>query len=141
MRKIHFDYLHNGLHNTLPIADNNSDNDELVKAILFSGAGTLLRHRSLDVVNGRYKSNVFLTSYNQKATITSESVNFKKTSFPSQFLVYFNEIRSNIRRTSLIRESSVIAPIAVLLFSNKPLITKEVNFKYCILYLVYFIFF
>ncbi|XP_008195117.1 ATP-dependent RNA helicase DHX30 isoform X1 [Tribolium castaneum] len=128
LRDIHFDYLHNGLHDSLPIADNFSDNDELVKAILFSGVGTLLRHRNFDIVKGRCKkSNVFLTSYNHKASITSESVNFKKTAFPSNFLVYFNEIQSNIRRITLVRECSVIAPIAVLLFSDKPLVTKEVE--------------
>jgi ATP-dependent RNA helicase DHX30 len=128
LRKLHFDYLHNELHEVLPIADNYSDNDELVKAILYSGVGTLLRHRNWDVVKGRFKkSNVFLNNYNQKASITSESVNFKKTSFPSNLFVYFNEIRSNIRKTTLIRECSIISPLAVFLFSDKDLIYREVE--------------
>ncbi|RZC41255.1 ATP-dependent RNA helicase DHX30, partial [Asbolus verrucosus] len=83
LRKIHFDYLYNGLHNALPIADDYSDNNELIKAVLLSGVGTLLKRCDWDIVKGRYKKkNVFLTSFNQKASITSESVNFKRSSFP-----------------------------------------------------------
>ncbi|XP_063921598.1 ATP-dependent RNA helicase DHX30-like isoform X2 [Zophobas morio] len=128
LRKIHFDYLHNGLLEALPVADSYSDNDELVKAILFSGVGNLLRHRNWDVVKGRYKkADIFLTNYNQKATITSDSVNFKRTSFCSNFLLYFNEVRSNIRRTTVVRECSEITPVAVILFSDKDLIIREVG--------------
>lgn len=35
--------------------------------------------------------------------------------------MYINETRSNIRRTTIIRESSLISPLSVLLFSNKKL--------------------
>ncbi|KAJ8976101.1 hypothetical protein NQ317_008439 [Molorchus minor] len=47
LRNIHFDYLYDGLYDVMPISDNYSDNDELVKAVLFSGVGTVLNHREL----------------------------------------------------------------------------------------------
>lgn len=58
LRKIHFDYLYNELLNVCPIADNMSDNDEMVKGVLFSGVGTVLQHRNWDIVNKRFKNNV-----------------------------------------------------------------------------------
>lgn len=48
-------------------------------------------------------------------------MNSKKSSFPSNILFYINETRSNIRRITLVRESSVIPLLTVLLFSNKEL--------------------
>lgn len=41
--------------------------------------------------------------------------------------MYINEIRSNIRRTTLIRETSVICPLSVLLFKSNDLSIKEVD--------------
>lgn len=46
----------------LPLADDFSDNDELVKAVLLSGVGNVLQHRSWDIVKGRMKkTNVLIT--------------------------------------------------------------------------------
>lgn len=64
----------------------------------------------------------------QKATITSHSVNHKGNNFPTDFLLYINETLSNIRRTTLVRESSFVPPLSVLLFKNKKLDIKEVSF-------------
>ncbi|KAJ8932609.1 hypothetical protein NQ318_022948 [Aromia moschata] len=118
LRKIHFDYLYDGLYDIMPIADNHSDNDELVKAVLFSGIGTILTHRNWDIVKNKVKNNthVFLTS-----------VNFKRQKYPSNFLVYINETRSNIRKTTLVRECSLISKISVLLFSNRNLGIIEID--------------
>lgn len=68
---------------------------------------------------------------NHKATITSESVNYKRNQFPSNFLVYINETRSNVRRTTTVRECSLIPAISVLLFNNNDLEVIEVG-KICI---------
>lgn len=120
LKAIHFEYLQNGLYDSMPISEKLSDNDELVKAILYSGAGTVLQHRNWDIVKNKFKSNtnVLVTRNNQKATISSESVNYKRHKFPSDFLVYINETRSNIRRTTIVRECSLIPAISVLLFSG-----------------------
>lgn len=62
LRNIHFDYLHKGLHDCLPLSDDFSDSDELVKAVLLSGVGTILQHRDHDFVKGKLKKkHVLLT--------------------------------------------------------------------------------
>nr|CAH7761914.1 unnamed protein product [Callosobruchus chinensis] len=129
LRKIHFGYIANGLHDVLPLSDDYSDNNELVKAVIFSGVGNILQHRDWDIVKNRLKKNVnvLLTRNNHKATIAQESVNFKRVKFPNKFLMYLNETRSNIRRVTLVRESSVVSQLSVLLFSNKNLKIEEVD--------------
>lgn len=42
----------------MPVSDDFSDNDELVKAVLYSGTGTVLEHRNWDIVKNRLKTNV-----------------------------------------------------------------------------------
>lgn len=65
--------------------------------------------------------------HNQKASITSDSVNFKRTNFPSNYLVYINETVSNLRRTTIIRESSLISSLTLLLFKNNNIVTEELK--------------
>ncbi|XP_017778938.1 PREDICTED: ATP-dependent RNA helicase DHX36-like [Nicrophorus vespilloides] len=132
LRQLHFDYLRKGLYNSLAIADDNSDNNELVKGVLLSGVGTVLQHRNFDVVKGRMKkTNILLTRNNHKATITSDSVNFKRTNYPTNYLLYINETRSNIRRITVVRETSLISPLSVLLFKTNKLLMEEIpNEKY-----------
>ncbi|KAL3289179.1 hypothetical protein HHI36_003615 [Cryptolaemus montrouzieri] len=129
LRDIHFDYLHDGLKcRVLPISDDFSDEDEIVKGVLLSGVGTFLTHRNWDIVKGRMKrTNMFHTRLNHKATVTPESVNFKNISLNSKFLLYINETRSNVRRTTVIRETSVIPAIMLLLFSNKKLLLENIT--------------
>lgn len=75
------------------------------------------------------KVNIFkFCRNNHKATITSESVNYKRHKFPSNFLVYINETRSNIRRTTTVRECSLLPAVSVLLFNNKELELIKVRF-------------
>ncbi|XP_056634981.1 ATP-dependent RNA helicase DHX30-like isoform X1 [Diorhabda sublineata] len=123
LRKIHSDYLVDGLHDVLPFSDDYSDKDEFVKAVLYSGVGNILQHRTWDIVKNRLKNNtnVLLTRNNHKATITPESVNYRRYKFPTNYLLYINETRSNIRRTTLVRECSFLTNLSVLLFSNKKL--------------------
>lgn len=58
LRTLHFEYLHKGLYDVMAISDDLSDNDELVKAVVYSGVGTLLQHRNWDIVKNRIKNNV-----------------------------------------------------------------------------------
>ncbi|KAK4883969.1 hypothetical protein RN001_000240 [Aquatica leii] len=127
LRNIHFDYLYRGLHDVLPISDDFSDNYELVKGVLLSGVGNVLQQRSWNIVKGRFKNtNVLITRKNQKATITSDSVNSRK-SLHSRFLIYINEVISNLRHTTLVRETSSVSPVSVLLFMNSKLVIKDTN--------------
>ncbi|KAL1501953.1 hypothetical protein ABEB36_007176 [Hypothenemus hampei] len=130
---INLNYLHTELYHAMPISDQFSDNDELVKAVLYSGTGTVLEHRNWDIVKNRLKTNVnvLVTRHNHKATISPESVNFKRKKFPSNFLVYINETRSNIRRTTIVRECSLIPTISVLLFNSNELEILKVLFIRC----------
>ncbi|RZC34194.1 HA2, DEAD, Dicer dimer, and/or OB NTP bind domain containing protein, partial [Asbolus verrucosus] len=121
LRKIHFGYLHNGLHNSVQISDEYSDNNELVKAVLLSGLGTLFQ------LKNQQNKLLFITSNGHEATITSESVNYKKTKLPSDFLVYITEIRSVIRKTNVIRECSTISALALLLFSRQELTVDKIS--------------
>ncbi|XP_060518412.1 ATP-dependent RNA helicase DHX30-like [Cylas formicarius] len=129
LRAVHFDYLYNGLYEAMPIADDLSDNDALVLSVLYSGVGTVLQHRNWDVSKSRLKTNTnrLITKNNHKATIGSESVNFKRHAFPSKYLVYINETRSNFRKTTLVRECSLIPTVSVLLFSNKDVYIKTLG--------------
>lgn len=65
LRQIHFDYLYKGLYDIIPISDDFSDSDELIKSVLLSGVGNLLEHRNWDISKGRIKkTSVLLTRYN-----------------------------------------------------------------------------
>lgn len=69
---------------------------------------------------------IFFCSNNHKATVTTESVNYQRSRTKKDlFLLYLNEVRSNLRRTTIVRETSVISPLSVLLFKQNEL--KLVN--------------
>lgn len=54
---MHFGYLYRGLYDVMPIGDDHSHNDEMVKAVLFSGVGNLLLYRNWDIVKNIFKKN------------------------------------------------------------------------------------
>ncbi|PSN50954.1 hypothetical protein C0J52_07630 [Blattella germanica] len=95
-------------------------NDEFVKGVLFSGTSNLLYRRNWDFKDGRYIKdvNVVFTESGRRTTISSDSVNFKRQEFPSPFLTYFRHLESLERRTVMIRESSILSPLSVFLFSE-----------------------
>lgn len=61
--------------------------------------------------------------------MTTESVNYQRCRTKKDlFLLHLNEVRSNLRRTTIIRETSVISPLSVLLFKPNTLkITNTMN--------------
>jgi len=54
-----------------------------------------------------------------KAVISGESVNYKRKVWPSSLITYFNAAHCEVRRSTVIRETSVISPMTVLLFHQK----------------------
>ncbi|KAB0800786.1 hypothetical protein PPYR_06525 [Photinus pyralis] len=130
LRSVHLDYLHKGLYDVLPISDDLSDYDELVKAVLLSGVGNLLRRREWDIVKGRRRNKpALVTRHNQRATVSSSSVNAMTRKLPPDFLVYINEIILNVRKTSLIRETSTVSSLAVLFFAPGEIELHEIKSK------------
>ncbi|XP_071053906.1 ATP-dependent DNA/RNA helicase DHX36-like [Onthophagus taurus] len=123
LRDIHFEYLEKYLKNVLPISDDLSDNDELIKGVLLSGVGTLMEYSSK--VKGKKKKHVLLTRSGHNAVITTESVNSRRASYSSDYLIYINEVVSNVRRTSVIRETSLVSLLTLLLFKNNKIIIEN----------------
>ncbi|KAJ8688617.1 hypothetical protein QAD02_024412 [Eretmocerus hayati] len=94
--------------------------DELVRGILLSGMDQILKYRSFEVKKGRFSKSgsSMVTEDNAKAQLTPQSVNYKRSKWPSPFLTYYQKTHHQERRTTLIRESSMISPVTVLLFSQ-----------------------
>ncbi|KAH0554070.1 ATP-dependent RNA helicase DHX30-like [Cotesia glomerata] len=98
--------------------------DELVRGILLAGLDQVLYHRDFDIRKGQVKKGActFIMEDNNHATILPDSVNFKRRYFPSPFLTYVRRTHSEQRRTSLIRETSMISPLTVFLFCQGKII-------------------
>ncbi|RZF41369.1 hypothetical protein LSTR_LSTR000083 [Laodelphax striatellus] len=92
-------------------------NDELIKGVLLSGVGNLLIHREYQLRKGVLKKTPSLvTMEGHTALIAGESVNYKRSEFPSPLLTYFQEMHSAQNRIAMIRETSIVAPLTVALF-------------------------
>lgn len=72
---------------------------------------------------------MFVFRNNHKATITSDSINCRRAKFPSDFLLHINETVSNLRHTTLVRETSLISQLTVLLFKNGDLKIEDVRYN------------
>lgn len=128
VRELHAEHLvHTKMINDVNDLDNfnnkinsYSELDELVRGILLAGTDQLLLQRDFDIRKGILKKGTptFTMEDGNRATITPESVNFKRRQFPSPFLTYVVKTHSEERRTSLIRETSIISPITAFLFSQ-----------------------
>ncbi|XP_071443443.1 uncharacterized protein [Hetaerina americana] len=96
--------------------------NELVLGVLLSGVGSILRRRQWDVRKGKVKKNAptLVTDDGQRATLGSESVNNGRwgESRSPPFLTYFRQVRSQERKSILVREASLVSPISILLFAN-----------------------
>ncbi|KAK0090899.1 hypothetical protein PV325_000065 [Microctonus aethiopoides] len=106
--------------------------DELCRGVLLAGLDQVLYHRNFDIRKGLLKKNVhsFIMEDGNRATITPESVNFKREFWPSPFITYVRRTHNEERRTSLIRETSLVSPLTVFLFSQGRIsgyIKKEEN--------------
>nr|XP_012232347.1 PREDICTED: putative ATP-dependent RNA helicase DHX30 [Linepithema humile]XP_012232349.1 PREDICTED: putative ATP-dependent RNA helicase DHX30 [Linepithema humile] len=96
------------------------NNDELVRALIYSATQQLIEHKDIGFKNGILRTGVneLRTQNHAKVVISGESVNYKRKSWPSPYLTYFNSTHCEMRRGTVIRETSMISPLTVLLFSQ-----------------------
>ncbi|XP_026469643.1 putative ATP-dependent RNA helicase DHX30 [Ctenocephalides felis] len=96
-----------------------ANNDELMKAILFSGVASICEYHTHKIVKGLPKRSPHFSNVSQQILqITCQSVLYDRTSFPSPFLCYISELHSVERRRSLVSEASVLSPLALMLFNE-----------------------
>lgn len=112
----HYDYI-----KAKVAANKFEDNDELVRAVLYSATQQLIQHNNMGIKNGILRKGVndLRIQGRSKAVISGESVNYKRKVWPSSFLTYFNAAHCEIRRSTVIRETSMVSPLTVLLFSRQ----------------------
>ncbi|KAK0162976.1 hypothetical protein PV327_006700 [Microctonus hyperodae] len=128
VRGIHAEHLyHSKMLPSLDDLDNMSakeneyaELDELCRGVLLAGLDQLLYQRDFDIRKAQLKmgAHTFIMEDGNRATITPDSVNFKRKSWPSPFITYVRRTHNEERRTSLIRETSIISPLTVFLFSQ-----------------------
>lgn len=91
----------------------------------------LLKHSYLRSITGWNFTVKDIWSYvnrsGQRTTITPESVNYKRKDYPSPFLTSFRQVQSMERRTVLVRETSLLSPLSVLLFTMGQLTVQEAS--------------
>ncbi|XP_039277818.1 ATP-dependent RNA helicase DHX30 isoform X2 [Nilaparvata lugens] len=101
-------------------------NDELIKGVFLAGVGNLLIHKKYQIKKGMLKKSSSLVTMNgNTAMITSESVNHKRSDFPSPLTTYFQEMHSAQMRIAMIRETSIVSPLTVALFQPGILTTMK----------------
>ncbi|XP_048510350.1 ATP-dependent RNA helicase DHX30-like isoform X2 [Athalia rosae] len=98
--------------------NNYARHDEFVQGVLLAGLDRVLHKKNAELKNGRLKTvqNVMQMQDGRRATLTPDSVNYNRRKWPSRYLTYQRHVHSSERRTTLIRESSLVSPLTVLLF-------------------------
>ncbi|KYN32409.1 Putative ATP-dependent RNA helicase DHX30, partial [Trachymyrmex septentrionalis] len=120
--------LHDYDCNKTDIANKFENNDELVRAVLYSATQQLIEHKDVGYKNGILRKGVNeLRTQGAKVVISGESVNYKRKVWPSSFLTYFNAAHCDVRRSTVIRETSIISPLTVLLFNQKKVECHELD--------------
>ncbi|GAB1869796.1 ATP-dependent RNA helicase DHX30 [Camponotus japonicus] len=101
------------------VTNNYEKNDELVRALLYSATQQLIEHRDIGFKNGILRKGVNqLRIHRALAVISGESVNYKRKDWPTPYLTYFNGTHCEMRRSIVVRETSMLSPLSVLLFSQ-----------------------
>ncbi|XP_025267092.1 putative ATP-dependent RNA helicase DHX30 [Camponotus floridanus] len=104
------------------------NNDELVQALLYSATQQLIEHKDIGFKNGILRKGVNeLRIHRALAVISGESVNYKRKDWPTPYLTYFNGAHCEMRRSIVVRETSMLSPLSVLLFSQGDIQCYEQN--------------
>ncbi|XP_029167795.1 ATP-dependent RNA helicase DHX30-like [Nylanderia fulva] len=105
------------------------NNDELVRALLYSATQQLIEQKNVGFKKGVLRKGVnrLQTQGRAIAVISGESVNYKRKVWPTSYLTYFNGAYCEMRRSIVVRETSMISPLSVLLFSQGEIQCYEKN--------------
>ncbi|XP_071859650.1 ATP-dependent RNA helicase DHX30 [Bombus fervidus] len=97
-----------------------SDNNELIRAILFAATNHLIKRNAYGYKNGCFtnRANILMTEANKVVKIKNESVNYNRKTWPSELLIYINKMEFVERSSSVVLDTSMISPLSVLLFSE-----------------------
>lgn len=106
----------------------NIQNDELIKSVILAGMNNVLKQVSFAKVRNRMvrSSKEFQDESKCSTHLTPESVNYSpKEELPSGYLTYIKKTYAGDRRKLIVRESSPVSPISVLLFAQGHLFGYE----------------
>ncbi|XP_076172794.1 ATP-dependent RNA helicase DHX30 [Ptiloglossa arizonensis] len=97
-----------------------SNHNELIRAILFSATNRIIKFSPYGYKKNCFTktANVFISQDNSKVALGTESVNFKRQTWPSQFMTYLNKMEHIKQRTCVVSDTSIISPLSVLLFNQ-----------------------
>ncbi|XP_043590045.1 ATP-dependent RNA helicase DHX30-like isoform X1 [Bombus pyrosoma] len=106
-----------------------SDNNELIRAILFAATNNLIKRNAYGYKNGFFtnKANILMTEANKVVEIKNGSVNYNRKTWPSEFLTYINKMEMVERRSCVVFDTSMISPLSVLLFSEADVECKKIQ--------------
>ncbi|XP_014611781.1 PREDICTED: putative ATP-dependent RNA helicase DHX30 [Polistes canadensis] len=93
--------------------------DELICGIMLSSTNKLIQKNDLSYYRGIFKKRTeFKNESNRPAKIMIESVNYKRTSWPSSYLTYLHGVNREKIPYMLVYNSSIISPLTILLFGT-----------------------
>ncbi|CAK9807014.1 ATP-dependent RNA helicase DHX30 [Anthophora plagiata] len=97
-----------------------SNNNELIRAILFASTNQLLKRNAFGYKKGFFtkNANILLTESGGYIEIKNGSVNYGRKTWPSEILTYIFTMKFVERKKQLVIDTSLISPLTVLLFSN-----------------------
>lgn len=98
----------------------NADQFELIRAVLFSSTNNVIKQTSYGYRGGQFTSNArtLLSEDRTKVMTTQEGVNYNRRNWPSPYLTYIERTHNEGMRACTVRETSMISPLTVLLFSQ-----------------------
>ncbi|XP_032669935.1 ATP-dependent RNA helicase DHX30-like [Odontomachus brunneus] len=96
------------------------DKDELVKAIIYAATQQLIEHKNVGLKKGILRTGINELRVGKiKALISGDSVNYKRKIWPSSYLTYFRSEHDDMCKRMIIRETSMISPLTILLFNQQ----------------------
>ncbi|XP_050474059.1 ATP-dependent RNA helicase DHX30-like [Bombus huntii] len=97
-----------------------SGNNELIRAILFAATNHLIKRNVYGYKKRSFtnKANILMTEANKVVKINNGSVNYNRTTWPSELLTYINKMEFVKRHSCIVSDTSMISPLSVLLFSE-----------------------
>ncbi|CAK9811576.1 ATP-dependent RNA helicase DHX30 [Anthophora quadrimaculata] len=104
-----------------------SDNNELIRAILFASTNQLIKRNPFGYKKGLFtkNANVLLTESRKHVQIKNESVNYGRKTWPSDILTYIFIMKFINRNSNVVIDTSLISPLTALLFSSGDVVCSK----------------